>query len=802
MRDIESSSALRPADEISSDLHAIRELDDTEWRLGWSRQFALILVFVTAFVILVWLGMSKRSSIDPIVFNGGITVATDFASGAWIATALEQALVTTVQAGEQVRLINSRQPGKAFSRYGLASGVARQSGAQWILNAVITKGQVESATAIVSLQLRRVDDAAPTYSADVIGSTISIGDLAIRSAEQLYAWLELDGLTGRQLGFAKSEIPSAAASEAYGKGLSALAESNGRAALGFFQDANLLAPNSAAIHEGLGRAWELLGYAENAANEAKLAMEAGGGLSRRRQLELEAQFALRTEAWPRAQQVFGALKEFNPEDLDYRLALAETQANQNNADGFLESIAQMRALPGTVGADPRIDLTESWYWFNTGDYARCQSLARAAQGKARQSGNRHLLGRALMGIGRCDDTYDPTVLLTARKLFTELNSSMREPEILRELAKHEFAKGNMPQYLAYLEEAVALSRELGNEPQLAASNNSLAQAYDLHGWLERGYALKKEIAEYQKQRANLSRYAILLENIAVSLFKMGRYQEALEVSEQAEPVFIDVDDKIGIAWLPYRRGQIALRRGDLDNAKTLMQQAFVNAEERPEGNLAVEASYELGLSSLFSGDYEDAAAKLAEANRFYREKGLSASTAESEIALARLNFQLQDTAAAVEHLNTAEELLASEAGYYALSLRAEQLHFGLLVSDEERRHACRQLEQQLQGQEHMEYVLRATIKVVACRFLVDGQPLPVVEAQLLDVEQRARALESFDALLAAGYLRAALLAASGRHDDAQAEDARVRRVAAAKDWQAHPMPDLDLQMSSKDGPAP
>ncbi len=781
------------AKNISSDLDALRELDGEDIRPGWPRQFATIMILVSAFVVIVWFGSTRSISSERIVFNAGVVVNDDMATDGWVGLALEQALVATVRSGDQLQLINPTKPSTTFAAFGPSATSSTRSGANWILHAVLSKATAGSEAIIVRLSLTEVGDEQPVFSADVLGSANSISDLATRCVEQIFVWLELGSLSNEQLGFANNEIPASRASEFYGKGLAALAAGDGQAAIDQLGAADRAAPNNAAIHEALANAWEYLGYAQNAASESNLALAASQSLSRQRQLELEAAFARRAEDWPRAEEVFAALKEFSPDNLSYRLAIADSQARQNNGDGFAKSIRQMRALASDARSDPRIDLAEAEFWFRSGDYEKCSVLARDAKTKAEQSDDLTMLGEALLAVGRCDDSYDPDVFLQARDIFIRLNTSVREPEILRELAKHEFAEGNMPNYLQYTEEAVAQAQRLQNEPETAATQSALAIAYDLHGWLTRGHELKVKVAQYQKERNNLNRYSIMLENIGISLLKLGRHNDAEAIIDQAEKVFVEIDDKIGIAWLPYRRGQIELRRGNIDSARALMTQAFQNAAERPEGGLEKEATFELGLIEFYAGNFDHSKSHLDNANQYYRSgSGLSASIAETEIALSRLAGATGNSAGAQQHLKNAEEALAADAAYYLMSLRTEQANFSVASSMEERRAMCAQLEAASEDQEHRRYLLRAKAKIVACRGLLDAQPYSISHAMLVAVEEEAGRLGLFEERLAVGYVRAALLSHAGRTDEASLEVARVDSIAREHTWAVLPFPDLKI----------
>ncbi|MEO0425638.1 MAG: tetratricopeptide repeat protein, partial [Pseudomonadota bacterium] len=536
--------------------------------------------------------------------------------------------------------------------------------------------------------------------------------------------------------------------------------------------------------------------ASNAVNESARAFRAASPLSRQRQLELEAQLAQRSEDWPRAKQVFSALKEFHPNNLDYHLALAESLASQDDGDGFEAQIAAARRLPAPAGEDPRIDLSEAWYWYNVGDYARCLALTATAREKATAQADDYALAEALVASGRCDDNYNPRVFLEAREIFQRLNIQSREPEILRQLASHEYAEANMEGYLGYLEQSVGLAKAMGNEPQLAASHNSLAVAYDLHGWLGRGLALKQQTAAYQLERGNRKRYAIALENIGVSLFKLGRYVEALEIIDQAEVVFGEVDDRIGIAWLPYRRGQIALRQGKRDLARELMEQAKANAVERPEGNLALEASYELAMNDFFGGDLAAAHGAMSEIAKTFSNLGLSASVAEAQVVLARIAAQRGQLEQAREHLDAASAALDEGAAYFALSIAIENTNFDLHHSPSARREACGELDARAEGQEHGVYRLRAMARLALCRNDGPDADAQAALAILDEVREQATALGVFEAALSEAVARAAVLEASGDRDASSELIAQVARTAEEARWGARPLPDQYRQLAN------
>ncbi|MEO1574134.1 MAG: tetratricopeptide repeat protein [Pseudomonadota bacterium] len=777
---------MRPAESINTDLGALRDLEASQWRPGWSRQFALLLMLVAVLVALAFFARQPERAAAPVVLNAGV-VAGGAETPQWIAPALEQALNTTLSAGNQLVVLRPTGATPPFSKYGSDASVRAQRAADWRLSATIDPPG-DDQLIVVRLTLAPLREAGETRTAELVGPMGAVGDLTVRSADQVYAWLGVGAATRDQVSQARLEIPSAA-SQAYGEGVAALHAGRGRDALAHFERADSIEPQNAAILDGLSDAWSQLGFANNAIRESGRALDAAAGLSRKRQLELEAQLASRSEDWARAQQVFSALKEFHPDNLDYHLALAESYSSLDDGEGFLARIADARRLPSPADKDPRIDLTEAWYWYGVGDYAKCLELARDAEREARARDNQYARAEAMVSMGRCDNNYDPAILLEARKLFVDLDLPAREPEILRQLAEHERAEGRMLECTAYLEESVELARSMGNEPQEAASLNSLAVAYDLRGWLDRGLNLKRELAQYQLERGNRKRYAITLENIGVSLFKLGRYDEALALSQQAEAEFRDVDDRIGLAWLPYRRGQIALRQGRIGDAEVLIRQAITNAETRPEGNLDLESRFEVALQHFYAGRFDDAEAVMSRANEEYRTLRLNFNVVVSEIALARIDRQQRQIDEARAHLREAARLMDEAATDDALWLAVEAADFDMSDSDEERMAACARLADRIDGQQYSEYVLRARSRVAVCRARFDGQRLDDSLAALDVVLADAVRLGVFEARLDAMLAKAALLQRAGHTAEASEILVRANRLSQPAGWQARPMVD-------------
>src|SRR5260370_42272256 len=98
--------------------------------------------------------------------------------------------------------------------------------------------------------------------------------------------------------------------------------------------------------------------------------------------------------WGRAIEIYRALVDFFPDNLDYGLALAKAQIGANQWKQALDTIAALRTLPQTLRDNPQIDLVENAASRALGDYKRAEiALARAAE-TVQTGGATVLVGKA------------------------------------------------------------------------------------------------------------------------------------------------------------------------------------------------------------------------------------------------------------------------------------------------------------------------------------------------------------------------------------------------------------------------
>jgi tetratricopeptide (TPR) repeat protein len=771
---------------LERELEALRgAFKDDRKRPAWSAAFGVAVLVAVALGAVGWLGLERdRREGTALVYDEGFATSEALEGQNWISEALSQTIAAHLSAGEGARIVNTAETGSFESLSIPAERARAATGASWLLGGTVAPAPGVDGQIILTLTLTDLQSESAPREAALSGSPDAIGDLAARASLQLLAWLDRAPLTSEQLRQASADLPfDSAAGRAYAEAIAALDRRDGRAANAHLDAAERDAPNHPAIHDARARAWDLLGYRDRAAAAARRAFELSGDLSPARRLSIEARYRETVDQWSAAIENWRALRAFYPDDVGYGLSLARAQTSADDFDAAHATIAALRELGPPSSADPRIDLLESDVFYRAGNYADSAAAAVRAADAARALGARAVLAEAQLSAVTADADDKRERLEEAGRLYNELDIPRGQVVVLKELGDLAFYDGDLPGAADLYRQSIALARRSGNEPQQAASENSLAIAYDLMGRLEDGYELKRRVAAYYEARGVRSRHSIMLENIGISLFKLGRYDEALESFDAALVIFEEIGDEIGIAWAPYHRGRIAIRQGDLAGGRALIEQAIANAAEHPEGNLEVNARFELMLGATFAGDYIQALAQARDLLEEYRELDLDLDAAETSIYVARSAAALGEFDTARSALDDALALLdQAQEGYYAAEALTAFVDLALVAARPEAPEACRTLASIADRQEHAIVRLRAETRLIACDVWVFGAPPERSEARLAAVAAEADALGLFEPAFDALETRAHVLARLDRRPEAEAVLADLSVRAERSGW--------------------
>jgi tetratricopeptide (TPR) repeat protein len=367
-------------------------------------------------------------------------------------------------------------------------------------------------------------------------------------------------------------------------------------------------------HSALSTTWRLLGYDTRGAEEAKRALDLSERLSREDRLAIEAQYYEASSDWNKAIEKYQALWNFFPDNIEYGLRLGNVQQLGGRYKDALAVIAQMRALPAPLNADPRIDLLESTVDDLLADRTGAMKVISQAVEKAKASNARLLLARARVKqaiydsrLGKPDEALQN--LAEARQIFQSLGDTGGVADAMRWDAVVLIRRGQAAEANKELESALSLSQSLNYvrlttaillvqadtfrvQGQLSTARTKCEQALALaqqaenkpnivHALIGLGVILKLQ-GDYTGARAKIWESAEMagqlgekgdrnnaLNSVAVIDLSQGRLQQARSELEEILPMDRQIGDKISIALRLQNLSRVLRMQGDLAGAEKL-----------------------------------------------------------------------------------------------------------------------------------------------------------------------------------------------------------------------------------------
>ncbi len=711
----------------------------------------------------------------------------------WVGTVLAQGIASGLTAGERLRAIDGAAAGIGAD-LGLSEPasigsrdydrIGRRSGADYALTGAyrLTGAEPDAHQLDLTLRLQALRGGPSGTTLDVSGQLDGLAELTARVSQDLRAELRLPRLSDQQTRSGRAELPEhPEAARLYAEGLAALRRFDAQTASDRLDAALELEPAHPMILIRLAEAWSELGHGARARESAERAFGACERLSREKQLAIEARYRFLTHDWQRAEELYRALREFFPDDVDYGLSLAETQDRGARLDQASATLAALRELPEPWGDDPRIDLAEANVAYHSGDYPRSQAAAARAAATGRQLGARSLVAGALSREAltrvETDDDQEGVFerLLEARRLYAEVGNKRGLVTVLLTLGEQASRRGGLEEAEAYYHPALDIAAEIGDATGLARGKTALAILLDQRGRLSEGLALKEEVLDSYRRRDVEQGAAIMLENLGISLLKMGRLEEALARLVEAAGRFEQLGDQIGLAWSPYYQGRVWFAYGELELAKNRLRDAGEAAIEHPAGGLASYVAFELARIELAAGDLAAAEERARALAGELERLGQPGDAAEARLLLARVASAGGEPGRAVE---LAEAALAvfEEQGTVVLAAAA----LTELARAQPAKTTCEPLALRLADLEHASVALRGRVALARCALEVDGASPAVVTSELEAVTVAAQALGLFEPRLEAGRLRAEVSAVGERERDTRL--ATLRQEAEKLGW--------------------
>jgi DNA-binding winged helix-turn-helix (wHTH) protein/tetratricopeptide (TPR) repeat protein/TolB-like protein len=489
---------------------------------------------------------------------------------AWLAPALAEMLTTELSAGGRVRVVSGETVARA--RKTLAAG-ALDAETLHRLHSILGCDLLVTGSYRVppgrpngrirlDVHVLRLPGGETEASLTEAGTGPGLFELVGRTGSELRERLGLKGLSPEQEKEARSLRPaSPEAARLYAQGLEDLHAYDHLHAVSLLRKAAEADPRSASIHEALAQAWAGLGYDARAVAEARRAVELSAGLLRSERLAIQARFYVASHQWSKASEIYRSLWTFFPDDLEYGLQLATSLYTSGKGSEALATIAELRKLPPPIGLDTRIDYCEARTRFRLSDLPGAVRAARAAEAKARASGEHLMEGQALIVAGQA---------LTVEGKMAEAAEAFEQARTLFEREGYLWG----------------VTTALANHGILLYWQGDLAGAERLH----------RQALALVRQVGNVTGLAAELGNLGLLYQGKGDLQQALSYLERSRAQFAEIEDPFLESRVLIASGTIFLVQGDLAGAQSRFEEAL--ALGRGMGSRSDEARALHNLASL------------------------------------------------------------------------------------------------------------------------------------------------------------------------------------------------------------
>ncbi len=769
-------------------------------RLRWVP--AALLAFAVL-VVVVWGALRPASETEPSLVDVtprravavlGFKNLSGRDDSAWLATALAEMLTTELAAGEQLRAI----PGENVARMKLelalpeVASLARDTLVQirrHLDSDLLVMGSYFVSAAGAGSRVRvdlRLEDVASGETIALFteeGSEAELLELVSRSGRRLRDELGIASLSDTDAGRVRAALPGRPeAARLYARGLAQLRLFDALQARELLSEAARLEPEAALVHAALAEAWSALGYDAEAAAVAKRAFDLSLDLVREERLLVEGRYRQAIRAWDRAIEIYRALSEFFPDNVEYGLRLAAVHTAAGRGDDALATLVELRRLPAAAG-EPRIALAEARAAYSLSDFRRARTAAEQAVEHGESRGARWLaahghleVGRSRWRLGELDAAADAA--RDAERLYVALGDRAGVADVLNLLANVAENRGQLEEAATAYKSALSTYRQIGHQAGEATVLNNLALVLDRQGDQPGARALHEQALAIDRAIDNKQGVALVLHNLAMLQAADGDLAGAEEHYSQALAIAREIGDRSQETRSLASLGSVLRRRGDLDGAYARYQESLAIAREIGDRQgIGIRLS-NLAIVLWQRGDLDGAVERVRESLAVIRELGDPARVARRLNNLAFLLHKRGDLADAEQAYEEAAEihLQIDDPGWRARVLSGWGnllLTRGELAAARQRFEEGLALRRELGGSER----IAIGQQDLAALALAEGEP----EAAAAFAGEAAAELAaggSGDGEIATRLLLAQAQLRSGRPGDARRAVARAQELAS------------------------
>lgn len=628
---------------------------------------------------------------------------------AWLGPALAEMLATEIAVGGKLHAVSDElvRPARADLPAPAAGGYApvslatlqRRLGARYVLSgAYLVSGTNDAPQLRIDLAVQDTRNGAAVATLSRSGAVNDLPQLVMQTGVALRNGFGAAPTAPEELQrVANAQPPSAEVARRIGFALDALHKYDPARARDELLLAIAQAPGYAPAYMYLAQAWSSLGYRVKALAASKQALANAQGLPAEQYLQIEAQqFDLQADH-AQAIDTWQKLVALRPQNPDYRFQLIDAQLGAGKPDDAEASLDALRKLSGDAG-DPRIELAATQIAATRDNQPTRLAHARLALQQAQARGETGLIANAelQLGIALSQDAQAEPLLRRAAADFRSGGNPHGEALAWQNLGNLQFANNQIAPARETYQRAMTIYHGIGDLGGVAAIYDELARmlwaAGDRDGAeaaTRQSLQLARETGDLVRQGWNLTALATQMSdetadddvaamyNQAIALdsqagarshlaFALSTYGDLLrtrgeldharDICAQAQSVVKTLQDATQRAYVDFQCAQIALDRGEVDNAVASLTSIGNKAIAAHDTFNAANAQLVLGQIAMGRQQWADARNVLQQSLQAWTASQEPAGAALSEGLLALCYSALGDTTARDRAVSHAHEL--------------------------------------------------------------------------------------------------------------------------------------------------
>jgi predicted ATPase/DNA-binding SARP family transcriptional activator/DNA-binding CsgD family transcriptional regulator len=223
-----------------------------------------------------------------------------------------------------------------------------------------------------------------------------------------------------------------------------------------------------------------------------------------------------------------------------------------------------------------------WFWFARGHFGEGRRWLKELLQIDGPAGARVKALLAMSWLAYNQDDMDEA--WTTAEAGLDLSAGIEgegsiQAELLNVLGSSADAQGDHERAIRLYAEAIALSREAGDQWSLSFNLNSLGTLWVEEGNYAQATKLFEECVTLLQQLGDLAHLAIVLSNLGYIALLEGNHERATALSEHAATLFREQGHKTGLDSPLHTLGWVALLRGDHNQARTLYKESLILGSE-------------------------------------------------------------------------------------------------------------------------------------------------------------------------------------------------------------------------------